>query len=403
MTKKKLILKLKYILILCYFPIQAWSFPYNEIYVFGDSLSDTGRLFEATGVPPAPYSEGRSSNGKVWVEYLAGSLYLNYNSQTNFAWAGATTGTSNVRGENLPGLQQQIDTYVKDTSAADSEALYVVWAGANDFLSGVTNPEQAVTNLVTTVTKLRQHGAQHILVPHMPDLGKTPRGLASDNSEAMTELTLAFNKALANNLQSLEVIQVDIPASLEMITSPETITPEIPKLTNVTEACLDTKALSICETPYQYLYWDDIHPTTTAHKAIALVFYAALAEPVYFYNKTIPIDAVLDIPLIGNVLGATMSRVLDDTRFDLILTGRSLQTATVLQNLISFPSYHQSPSFDPSTGILHLPIVHLAEVSLGRINFIAKYTANLSLVPDTLNNPFRAPLFVLTSAALVGD
>jgi len=391
---------LKYILILCYLPIQAWSFPYSEIYVFGDSLSDTGRLFEAIELPPVPYSEGRFSDGEVWVEILAEDfLDLSYNPQTNFAWGGATTGTTNVFHEDLPGLQQQVDTYLE--KAADPNGLYVIWAGSNDFLSGVTNPEQtiatAVTNLVTAVTKLRQHGAQHILVPHMPDLGKTPRGLASGNSEALTGLTLAFNQALANNLQS--VIQIDIPASLEMITSPETIAPTSANLTNVTEACLDTKAFSICDTPSHYFYWDDVHPTTVGHQAIALVFYSAVAEPVYKFTQ---FDAFLDIPLIGNVLGATMYRVPDDTKFDLVVTGRRLQTATVLQNLISFPSGHQSPSFDPSTGVLHLPIVHVAENSLG-LNFIAKYTAELSLVPETLNDPFTAPLFVLTSAALLED
>ncbi|MEN8217468.1 MAG: SGNH/GDSL hydrolase family protein [Pseudomonadota bacterium] len=400
MMKKKFILKFKHILILClYLPIQAWSFPYSEIYVFGDSLSDTGRLFEAIGVPPAPYSEGRFSDGEVWVEILAKDfLDLSYNPQTNFAWAGATTGTTNVWGDDLPGLQQQVDTYLENTSTADPNGLYVIWAGGNDFLSGVTNPEQAIataiTNLVTAVTKLRQHGAQHILVPHMPDLGKTPKGLASGNSEAMTGLTLAFNQALANNLQS--VIQVDIPASLEMITSHETIAPTSANLTNVTEACLDTKALNICETPSHYFYWDDVHPTTVGHQAIALVFYSTVAEPVYKFTQ---FDAFLDIPLIGNVLGATMYRVPDDTKFELVITGRRLQTATVLQNLISFPSEHQSPNFDPSSGVLHLPIVH---VSLG-LKFIAKYTAELSLVPETLNDPFTAPLFVLTSAALLED
>ncbi|OAD20153.1 GDSL family lipase, partial [Candidatus Thiomargarita nelsonii] len=132
---------LKYILILCYLPIQAWSFPYSEIYVFGDSLSDTGRLFEAIELPSVPYSEGRFSDGEVWVEILAEDfLDLSYNPQTNFAWGGATTGTTNVFHEDLPGLQQQVDTYLE--KAADPNGLYVIWAGSNDFLSGVTNPEQ---------------------------------------------------------------------------------------------------------------------------------------------------------------------------------------------------------------------------------------------------------------------
>ena len=46
----------------------------TQIVAFGDSLIDTGNVFAATGQPPAPYYDGRFSNGPVWVEYLAGRL-----------------------------------------------------------------------------------------------------------------------------------------------------------------------------------------------------------------------------------------------------------------------------------------------------------------------------------------
>ena len=43
----------------------------DNIIVFGDSLSDTGNAFEATGhgePPSTPYFDGRFSNGPVWVQ-----------------------------------------------------------------------------------------------------------------------------------------------------------------------------------------------------------------------------------------------------------------------------------------------------------------------------------------------
>ncbi|KAJ2667887.1 hypothetical protein GGH99_006550, partial [Coemansia sp. RSA 1285] len=45
----------------------------RSLYIFGDSLSDTGRLHTMTFglVPPEPYWEGRFSNGPLWIEYLA--------------------------------------------------------------------------------------------------------------------------------------------------------------------------------------------------------------------------------------------------------------------------------------------------------------------------------------------
>ena len=45
----------------------------KDMYVFGDSLSDNGNLFDMTGglAPPSPpYFDGRFPNGPVWVEHL---------------------------------------------------------------------------------------------------------------------------------------------------------------------------------------------------------------------------------------------------------------------------------------------------------------------------------------------
>ena len=46
---------------------------FSGIVVFGDSLSDTGNFFLASGgaVAGPPYFEGRFSDGPVWVEVLA--------------------------------------------------------------------------------------------------------------------------------------------------------------------------------------------------------------------------------------------------------------------------------------------------------------------------------------------
>ena len=58
----------------CLFPLQATAASFiSELYVFGDSLSDSGKTFSDTGFPPFPY-EQRFSNGEVWVEFLADQL-----------------------------------------------------------------------------------------------------------------------------------------------------------------------------------------------------------------------------------------------------------------------------------------------------------------------------------------
>lgn len=55
--------------------LPAAAGPYSSLTVFGDSLSDTGNIFIATGgaQPPSnqPYFNGRFSDGPVWVDTLA--------------------------------------------------------------------------------------------------------------------------------------------------------------------------------------------------------------------------------------------------------------------------------------------------------------------------------------------
>jgi phospholipase/lecithinase/hemolysin len=57
---------------------QAFAGPYSAIYSFGDSLSDVGNGFIATGgaKPASPYVNGQFSNGPVWVQDLATELGL---------------------------------------------------------------------------------------------------------------------------------------------------------------------------------------------------------------------------------------------------------------------------------------------------------------------------------------
>ena len=65
---------------------------YSNVFVYGDSLSDTGNIYFITGhtTPPSPpYYNGRFSNGPLAVEYLANALH---SPLTSFAWGGATTG-----------------------------------------------------------------------------------------------------------------------------------------------------------------------------------------------------------------------------------------------------------------------------------------------------------------------
>ncbi|MDF5733291.1 MAG: SGNH/GDSL hydrolase family protein [Rhizonema sp. PD38] len=244
----------------------------NQLFVFGDSLSDTGNVFRATGgthPPSPPYFQGRFSNGLVWVEYLASMLELNFKPNNNFSYGGATTGEVSMNG--VPGLLAQVDSFTKADQKANPNALYILWAGANDYLYGAANPTQSIEDLSRAVESLVKVGAKKIMVANLPDLGKVPATSHHPNANILTSLTITHNISLAKSLDILnqkldyhtQIIKFDVNSLyLEAITNPEKFS-----LTNVTTACLNN--LTTCDRPEKFLFWDGIHPTTAAHRVLA--------------------------------------------------------------------------------------------------------------------------------------
>ncbi|GAB4295101.1 MAG: hypothetical protein Fur0025_32050 [Oscillatoriaceae cyanobacterium] len=249
---------------------------FSDLYVFGDSLSDDGNLFAVTNglIPPSPpYVNGRFSNGLVWVEQLAPKLGLAVNPNSNVAFGGALSGNTNnfnTRFPNLPplpGLQQPVDAFVAANPNADRQGLYVVWAGANDYGERVTDVAGVVNNITTAITKLAAVGARNFLVPNLPDLGITPAGASSPNAAGLSQITAAHNSALAAAVPVLEqnlnvnVIPVDVNALINNARS----NPGTFGFTNVSNGFLTSGATN----PNEYIFWDELHPTFSAHQLIA--------------------------------------------------------------------------------------------------------------------------------------
>jgi phospholipase/lecithinase/hemolysin len=259
-----------------------------ELFVFGDSLSDTGNVYNATlrFFPPSPpYFNGRFSNGVIAAEILAEQLGLTLSQTTNFAVGGARTGRTNIF-ENgllqLGGLSDQIDRFKAQGSniGAGAEDLYFIWAGGNDLLNLSSDPvsavNTAVTNIATAVTQLAESGARNIIVAQMPNLGRVPQAIESGQSQAVTELSLAFNNALASTLNALEastrginIILTDLfPISESVAQTPSTF-----GFTNVTSPFLvDLAPADPNANPDQFFFWDQVHPTTRGHALFANVF-----------------------------------------------------------------------------------------------------------------------------------
>lgn len=259
---------------------------FSQMFVFGDSLSDDGNIFALTqgAVPPTPpYFNGRFSNGPVWVEYLAPTLGLTFNSANDVALGGATTGTQNVGNipgiPPLPGLQQQIDGFTAANLTADPNAIYVVYAGANDYLgAGTTDVTSVVNNLSTAITKLAAVGARNFMVPNLPNLGLLP-GPSNQGplvQQGLSLLSTAHNTTLAANLAGLEQnpnINI-IPVNVFSLFNNAIANPAAFGFTNVTnnivpgagvDPSLRGFTIPAGVNPDQYLFWDFVHPTSRSH------------------------------------------------------------------------------------------------------------------------------------------
>lgn len=282
----------------------------NNLWAFGDSLTDTGNLFFLSGgvVPPSPpYFNGRFSDGPVWIEGLANRLGLMIDFNTpvfvdalanNRAIAGAFTGYD---GESAPGLGvlSQVDLFLTTVGSVQPDDLVVIWAGANDYFFTDTLPPEAVGNLVQAVTDLAlMANARRFVVPNLPSLGETPLGklvLTPEQAAGLNALTTFHNSALAESMSELEeVLDVEIAVVNVNAAFAEVIKRQ--KLfgyDNVTTPCLiqqqdgtrpPTGACGFDPIDSTgTLFWDLIHPTGSAHELLAAFTHATLVA-----NRSLP-------------------------------------------------------------------------------------------------------------------
>lgn len=256
--------------------LNAFASSFSSVVAYGDSLSDNGNLYSLIGYPPPPYYNGRFSNGPVAAEQLATALGAPL---YDFAVGGATSGVGNyIDGGTqtssgafgLPGMQGELAASAPLlASPLTSSSLFLVWGGANDFLVG-GSPTDAAANIAALVDTLESDGAQHILVPGLPDLALTP-DFAGD--PAATAYSVTFNAALKADLPG-GATYFDTSNMLNQIEA----NPAAYGLTNTTDPCFN--GTTICANPNQYLFWDGFHPTTATDTIVASNFlHAATPEP----------------------------------------------------------------------------------------------------------------------------
>jgi len=323
----------------------AASPKYDTFYVFGDSLSDTGndiiltkaqKIFPA--IPPSEsphrtYYNGRFSNGPVSVEYLWRLLKgsnsavlapflskqgLQLQDGINLAFGGSTSGYVNQTpgGFYVPGALGQVELFRTALKGKKPQpgALYVIWTGANDYITGATDqPAEVVANIAKTIETLYSLGARNFLVPNLPDLGLAPiiQSEGPEKIQEFSQFTETHNDLLdrAGNelkikLRGSSIVIVDLytvsqnllsngipPTSEHIIIAP----PALAVIAAGTEAvsCLFTDPtacpdVNVTETVPPFYFWDILHPTTLIHQLLGQAMFNSLKTHDSQQNPTSP-------------------------------------------------------------------------------------------------------------------
>lgn len=288
--------------------------PFDGIIAFGDSLTDVGNVALLTIPGNSPvingyYKETHFSDNIIWVERVAEFFDLpdptpgRGNSTTLppevngtiWAWGGseAASGTVQPPGvtEPIPNLLTEVQEYLA-SNVPNRRTLYAIWSGADNLLiGGKFGPKaarQAVKTVTTAMQLLASAGARHFILFNMPKLGDTPSAQAGGIfDEAAADLySDSYNSSLRHALRRLrrdptfdaKIYFVDIYSELVRVVNtvnngdvytPRFFVPGPPvEISNVTDQALDVFN-STGTFPTNYLFWDDVHPTTQGHQVVA--------------------------------------------------------------------------------------------------------------------------------------
>ncbi|WP_341663925.1 SGNH/GDSL hydrolase family protein [Vibrio sp.] len=288
------------------------------------SIATEGALLASTS---DPNWQGRASNGRVWTEYLAqmlklppvsparmeintdihvekrdekSSYFIHMEPQIGNNWSvgGAMALSGNFNnlnkdqdvlsfsgGKVLPNSSLQISNRIAEKGVFQKGTIVTYMAGTNNMWYslygelGQTGAD-AASMVSVDIRKLIDNKAETIIVSNIPDFSKAP--WLKDKANEANSFIRSFNQILESQLKdikqanpSVNIVYADAYTFYKNIK--ETVleagfyedTMLNIKLTNVTEASLETETGKVTGNPEHFMYWDGIHPTTNMHKLYA--------------------------------------------------------------------------------------------------------------------------------------
>ena len=297
----------------------------QDVYSFGDSLSDTGNVRSLTfGLAAGDeYFNGRFSNGFVWNDYISffvsgelqrtnpgliGPFASGRRGPYNFAHGGAVSGSNGLNFEVILGgrvqgglleaipafrLTDQAEHFrdarffFRRTFSPSSNDFATISAGGNDYFNLETDVSFVVGNIISSINTIRQRGVRRFIVQDLPLVGEIPARENSPNRALLNNLSVQHNALLRTEAArfaqqtGVEITIIPVGALFDLIRADAANGGGLFGFTVVgagpgtTGHCLgDNLILGAC--PSTYAFYDDIHPTARAQSIIGNLAISAL-------------------------------------------------------------------------------------------------------------------------------
>lgn len=277
---------------------------FTQVFAFGDSYSDSGQakkistqIMASANRPDDAYLkpsdelywEGRYSNGPTAVEVLSEKLGIPL---VNYATGGATTGEKNysewmdhLGNTGVLGQIEKFENSLKE-GKADPDALYFIFASANDYftfmdysLPGTVEEvaDKAVDNINDAIKRLSTLGAKKFFVVNSSDLTLVPYEITTNRTESAEVFVKRVNKKLPESIKELQknskikIMMFDLPTISDNIVK----NPSKYGLVELAKEAQSTypEVKPANANPEQYYFWDEWHYTATVHKILGEEMY----------------------------------------------------------------------------------------------------------------------------------
>lgn len=265
----------------------------KTIYIFGDSLHDTGNLKKLTNgeFPSKAYFDGRFSNGPVYCEYLAETLSKKNNRHImlkNYAVGGALTNYVNGYSPKSTSLMEQIGA--EDFSFTEND-LVILGCGANNYGFFIDIKQfpfihlkrlyNLADDLKLCVQKIIDKGAKHILLFNVPNIFMAPvkrklsplfkllaAPLISNSLDKTNKKIEKFVNSIDGKITTIVLFDV-YKLFKEALSSPEKFDFKYSDFYVIPGLGRYDGEIANNRNHEEYLFWDFVHPTTKGHKLLS--------------------------------------------------------------------------------------------------------------------------------------